>query len=330
HKLNKKANEAATIELADDSLMITEREISFIKSIKDAYYKKSNPIYGVFDDNRITFPYQSILDEYFQNTISFLEYSVLSMRHLLGTIDRVSPATGGYVVFAHYELNEDDDPNIDEAEPYTMVVMLNDKIIYNVNNSLTLDELFGLDIEKIDVANLVNYNRWVSNEETYLSFARGRKDVSNYFRTFIGCTDQRSSYDSSKLLKKAVLDYLGTLDIDDDRKEEIRNSIFTYCISQTNSNQDISLDHVSSIIDNDNPERFSQFAAGENYRVSSSIKGNKKALKDLKYYVYKSKKLRLEFDSALVNDQIFYNSEDNTITITDVPDELQEQLRRDF
>jgi len=39
---------------------------------------------------------------------------------------------------------------------------------------------FALDIEKLDVANFTNCCKWNSGEEVYLSFTRGKKEISNY------------------------------------------------------------------------------------------------------------------------------------------------------
>jgi nucleoid-associated protein YejK len=239
------------------------------------------------------------------------------MNHLLGVIRGVQQATGGYVVFAHYTFQNED---------FLMIVMLNNKKQYNINDDLSIDEIFSLDIEKLDVANSINITRWDAAEETYLSFARGRKDISNYFRRFIGCTDQTSAKQSSELLKGAFLDYVGELDLDNSEKEDLRNRVFNYCITQTRKKEDISLHHISSMIDEENPELFQEFASSEEYRVSPFVKGHSKTLKSLKFYVYRSKKLTIEFDSGLMNESIFYNEKRNELKIKNIPDELRNQL----
>ncbi|HQW16299.1 MAG TPA: nucleoid-associated protein [Niabella sp.] len=207
-----------------------------------------------------------------------------------------------------------------------MTVMLNNKKQYNINDNLSIDEIFSLDIDKLDVANSVNLTRWSNNAETYLSFARGRKDVSNYFRRFIGCTDQTSAKESSESFKRAFLDYIPTLGLGTQETEDLRNQVLNYCYAQTKKKEDISLHHISSMINAEEPELFQEFAAGEEYRVSSFIKGHNKTLKTLKFYVYRSKKLTIEFDSGLVNESVFYNQETNELRITNVPDDLRRQF----
>lgn len=317
HKLSKEAQGNATLELRQNVLPVREKETEFITNVKQAYYRKSNPNYGVFNSNTTTYPFQTMLRSYADDSSQFYQFTENAMNHLLGIISGVPQATGGYVVFAHYTLQNED---------FIITVMLNNKKQYNINNSLSIEEIFSLDIDKLDVANFVNLTRWNSAQETYLSFARGRKEVSNYFKTFIGCTDQTSAKQSSQQLKSAFLDYLDTLQIENEAKENLRNDVFDYCISQAKRKEDISLNHISSIIDNEQPELFQEYASGEQYRVSANIKGHIQTLKSLKYYTYKSKKLSISFDSGLINESIFYNEQTNELKITEVPDDLRRQL----
>ena len=317
HKLDKQAQGNARLELRENCLPIGERETEFITNLKQAYYRKSNPNYGVFNDNAGAYPFQTLLRTYADDNSQFYQFTENAMNHLLGIINAVPQATGGYVVFAHYTL---------QNEEFVITVMLNNKKQYNINDTLSIEEIFSLDIDKLDVANFVNLTRWNNAEETYLSFARGRKEVSNYFKNFIGCTDQTSAKQSSQQLKSAFLDYIDTLQIDNEAKENLRNDVFNYCIGQAKRKEDISLGHISSIIDNEQPELFQEFASGEQYRVSANVKGHVQTLKSLKFYTYKSKKLSISFDSGLVNESIFYNEQANELRITNIPDDLRRQL----
>lgn len=51
HKLNKQAQGNERLELRENCLPIGERETEFITNLKQAYYRKSNPNYGVFNTN---------------------------------------------------------------------------------------------------------------------------------------------------------------------------------------------------------------------------------------------------------------------------------------
>jgi nucleoid-associated protein len=316
HRLDKESQGKAGITLSNNLLPVGDRETEFVTNIKQVYYNKSNPNYGIFDADAVTFPFQTMLKNYIPEH-KFLSFSESAMKHLFGVIDAVPQATGGYVVFAHYTF---------QTEEFVMTVLLNNKKQYNINDTLSIEEILSLDIDKLDVANSVNLTRWNNNEATYLSFARGRKDISNYFKRFIGCTDQTSAKESSESLKRAFLDYLPKLGLNTQEEEDLRNRVLNYCYAQTKQKEDISLHHISSMISAEEPHLFQEFAASEDYRVSSLIKGHNKTLKTLKFYVYRSKKLTIEFDSGLVNESIFYNHQTNELRITNLHDDLRRQF----
>jgi len=317
HNLLKRQNGEAKLELREKPYPITNTEIEFITEAKEVYYHKSNPNFGIFEANAKVYPYQTLVNDYLKKKIDFLQFTKDAMEHFKSIINQEPKATGGSVIFAHYTVNK---------EEFIIVMMLNSKKQFNVNDDLGLYDVFILDIEKLDLANTLNISKWKNDEDTYLSFARGRKEISKYFRHFIGCTDQTSAKQSSKSLKGALLDYIGELDLDKNEKEDIRNRVFNYCVEKIKNREDISLSHISSMIDEANPDSFQKFAASEKYGVSAYVKGHRQTLKSLKFYVYRSKKLTVEFDSSLINEIVFYNENKNELRIINVPDELRKQL----
>jgi nucleoid-associated protein len=316
HQINKDRGGVATLIPRDSLLPISETEIQFVSNVTDVYYKKSNPIYGIFNANSISFPYQTMLQRYLNEEGDFLSFTIDAMEHFKNIINDVPQATGGYIVFAHFE----------NGQNFVMTIMLNNKRQYNINNSLIIEEIFSLNIEKLDVANFININRWEDNSETYLSFARGKKDVSNYFKKFIGCTDQISAKEQSQRLKRAFFAFIETLPLNNTEKEDKRNQVYNYCLEKIKRNEEISLSHVSSLLDNENPESFKEFASGEEYQVNSTIKGHKPSLKSLKFFVYRSKELTIEFDSALLDNRISYDRAQNELLIKNIPDDLRHQI----
>lgn len=317
HKIEKEAQGISNLILGHSLLTVRTRESEFIINVRQVYYNKSNPNYGIFNDNTVSYPFQSLLRAYLDSSVNFLRFTKNAMNHLKEIMNGVTQSTGGYVLFAHYTSNN---------ENFLLIVMLNNKRQYNINDSLSIDEIFSLDIDKLDVASTINISRWNNNEDTYLSFTPGRKGISQYFKRFVGCTEQTSAKQSSSSLKRALLDYFEILNEDDDVKENLKNQVYSYCMQQTNNKVDISLSHISSIISPGDPNLFKEFASDEDYRVNPWVKAHKQTLKSLKYYIYKSKELSIEFDSSLINDSIFYSEANNELRICNVPENLKNQL----
>ena len=171
HKIEKKQGGQAKLTKASRQLPITDVHRNFMKEVKNVYYNKSNPIYGSFNAAEESYPYQVYLSHYLCGTVSFYDFTVSAILHFEKLINDVTLATGGYILFCHFEA----------AENFIAVIVLNDKESYIINDNLDVNANARLDIEKLDVANFTNCCKWSNNEEVYLSFTKGNKQISNYF-----------------------------------------------------------------------------------------------------------------------------------------------------
>ncbi|MBN8877465.1 MAG: nucleoid-associated protein [Sphingobacteriales bacterium] len=317
HKLEKKQGGNAKLTKASKELIVTDVHRQFMSEVKNVYYKKSNPQYGVFDTVEDSYPFQKYLNEYLSLAVNFYIFTVNAITHFEKVINEISNATGGYVLFCHFETTEE----------FIATIMLNDKQSYIINDNLDINANFRLDIEKLDVANFTNCSKWNNNDDVYLSFTRGKKDVSNYFKKFIGCTDYTSAKEVSENLKRALSDYFLKNNFDKKQAEEIKATIYNYCEQKLKGKEDISLTAISAFVNNDNPEAFQEFASSEEYQISATFKGHN-TLRSLKYYSFKSKDLSIMFDGKLLDTKIFYNEAKNQLLIKEVPDDLKSQLSK--
>lgn len=319
HFIDKEQSGTAVIKPRASVLPLSQELSDFISDIKKTYDKKPGKKWGAFDGDTTEFPYQIMVKKYLEVDYDFHDFSVKAVTHLKGLMNAIHQSTGGYVVFAHFDEEEDE---------YLATLMLNNKRLYNIDDeSLLIKQIKGLDIDKIAVANFLNITKWNAEEESYLTFTRGKKGISDYFLRFIGCTDNRDSKAQSSALKLAVKDYLDTLEIDPEEIHNLRNSVSNYCDSQIKKGEDISLHHISSMVNQDSPEAFKEFASSDKYMVSDMIKGHSDILKGLRYYKYRAKNLKIEFDDKMLQDKIVeYVKGRNELIIREVPKALVDQL----
>ena len=317
HKLEKKQGGNAVLTKATKQLAITDVHQNFMKEVKQVYYNKSNPVYGSFDAAADSYPYQTYINNYLFNELPFYEFTLKAIRHFEAIMNEITLATGGYVLFCHFTLSED----------FVAVIVLNDKESYIINDNLDVNANARLDIEKLDVANFINCCKWKNQEDVYLSFTKGKKEISNYFKRFIGCTDYASAKESSEKLKRAINDFMFQNGYDKKSAEETKELVFAYCESQMKIKEDIRLSFVSNLISGEEPEKFIAFASAEKYQVSALFKGHT-TLKSLKYYSYNSKDFTIAFDSKLLGDTIIYDDSKNNLLIKNIPDYLKNQLTK--
>ena len=317
HKIEKAANQPPLVTLRPAVIEITERETDFVEDIREAYYRKSNPIYGIFDPNYAVYRFQTLLRRHLNEEIDFYDFTVEAMTILEGLMVPIPQATDDYVLFARLT---------SQGQEFVLVVILNDQKAYNINDELDVTEILSIAIDKLDVANTINITRWNANEMRYLSFVKGRKNISEYFLNFIGCTTRVDAKQSSESFKRAFTQYLEDQNLETAREERIRNDVYQYCHDQISNGDDISLNATSAIIDPENPTAFAEFAAAEEYGVSASFAGHDTTLKNLRFFTFTGDGLTLRFNRCEWRDQIEFNPDQNTLTIRHVPDRLRERL----
>ena len=328
HQINKSAGTTlCNLKIANKELKVSKKEVVFIANINKAYYKKSNPIYGVFGDDDPT--YKNELFKYHSNQIEFLDFTVKSVEHYKKIISRSAPATGGLVIFAHFS-------NSETNCEYVMVLTTNNKDGYAIDEeNLTITDIRNLDLSKIDVACQINLTKWINIEnktdkdnKTYLSFVKGNKEVSNYFMDFIDCKDKTNNIESTKRLIRAIDSFCSEKGYDRDGVIKKKNDIYDYCNDCLKNKKEISLAAISALLNNEQPEEFAEFASSEENGVSATISGDKAQLRRIKYLYYKDSNITVGFDNELLNKTVFYEPKKKQLTFKNLPPELIEQIEK--
>ncbi|NHM08043.1 hypothetical protein G4D82_12495 [Flavobacterium sp. CYK-4] len=328
HQLLKEAgNRIVKSKEAKKTITITDKEQTFLANLDQSYHKKSNPIYGIFADEKPEF--KNNLASYVEGELEFYDFSMSVMNHYKKVLEDTVPATGGYMILCEYT-------NKITAKDLLLVLMINNKDGYVVNeDNLTLENIKNLDLSKVDVACLINLTEWKNIEDhletdrqTYLSFVKGMKNISYYFMTFVDVDNKKTTTESTNSLITAFDEYSDSKRWDRDTKIKKRNQIFEYCHDCMTAKKEILLSRISSILDPDNPEEFQDFATEDGRKVSSVISGDKSKMKIFKYVSYSDDNLKIEFDSSLlINEIIHLNENTKRLTIKNLPQELIDKIK---
>jgi len=327
HKINKTAGEKkATPKLAQKEIMIGKPEIKFIAAVRESFTKKSVPTHGVFERDFLYNGFQRAINDYKDEKIDFLKFSTNAMESYKRVIETSAPATGGFMIFADFKIT-------DNNERYILVLAIDNKQGYNLSEAaLSIQEIQNLELNKMDLASIINITRWElsinpANEiRTYLTFIRGKKKISDYFQTFIGCADKTTATESSALLLNTINSYIEKNGIEQKTAKELKSRILDYCQDCNKQKKEILLSHISFIFDEKNPEDFSAYATDEEFGNSEVIKYDSKTLRTLKYIDYQSDDLTLRFNKKLLGTTIKINKDKTTVTISNLPDELKSQF----
>ncbi|MBP1631374.1 MAG: hypothetical protein H6Q15_2267 [Bacteroidetes bacterium] len=327
HQIIKEAGDRHTIlKEANELISITKKEKQFVGKVNKAYNQKSGPVYGIFGDEDHTF--KSLLETYCLDN-DFLSFSSNAIKHYKVVVSTSAPATGGFVIFAHFL-------NTDNNNDYILVLTINNKDGYVVSEvDLTIKDVKNLDLSKVDVACIINLTKWKNiklgadlESKTYLSFVKGNKDVSYYFMSFIDCADKTTSTESTKRLITAVQKFLHEKGYERTEIIKKRNDVSDYCNDCLNRKKEISLSSISALLNNEQPDEFKEFAAVEEYGVSEIISGDKAQLRRIKYVYYKDNDITVGFDNSLLGKDVIFDKSKKQLIFKHLPLELIKELEK--
>jgi nucleoid-associated protein len=194
---------------------------------------------------------------------------------------------------------------------------------------LDIAEKATLDIEKVDVANILNLNKWKLNDTTYLTFTKGRKQISEYFINFIGCTLLTDSRHYSKNLKAAFNDFLVSEKYTEEQKITYKMNAYSYLKEKAKSKTDINITEFANSLFPENPETLYNHLTKEEYQINPTFKCDMGTFKDYQYIFYNGKDLNFRFHRSLINDQrITYDKKNKTLTINKLDQSVINQIEQ--
>ncbi|MGQ3012515.1 MAG: nucleoid-associated protein [Flavobacteriales bacterium] len=202
HELEKEQGKiGASLTLFNSAIDKTdERVIKLITELNNRYKNRSET-YGIFDEKEPTVFHRSF-EQYYNNQIEdeFIKFASESSQDLKLRIDSISPARGGYLIFAHYEQNRNFVGIFLVRNITSLSLRKNTK-----SKKFDLDNVKHIDFENLAMACRISINSYEKNEIRYLSFVNRRGDaMSQYFTRWISATDTETNEEDTNLLYKLL------------------------------------------------------------------------------------------------------------------------------
>lgn len=317
--VKKQFDKTVTTKERPTEIKVGKTQITFLEKLLSVYYNKSNPSYGVFDSNITSFPYQSLLKKFIDEKNSFQSFTINSLNHFVTKIKDETNATGGFFLVAYFTRQGSD---------FLSIIMLNNTTNYDIDeNELDIIEKITLDVDKVDVANIINLKKWMANDNTYLSFTKGRKEISGYFINFIGCTQLTDSKHYSKNLKLAFNDFLNSENLTVDQKLTYKMNAYSHFSQKAKEKKDVDINVFANELFPVEPEKLKNFISNEKYQITANFRCDMSVFKDYQYIFYNSKDLNFRFHRSLIEtNQISYNKEEKSLTINKIDQSVINQI----
>ena len=294
-----------------------------LSDLNDSYNAKPGKGWGYFQEDRQNYPFKAWLEGYLAQQQDFSAFTEQAASHLQTLMSQSNLATGGHVLFAHYQQGMTD---------YLIIALLHQTRGISISDALDLVTGEHLDLSQLHLAARINLAEWQNNTQSkqYISFIKGRngRKVSDYFRDFIGCQEGVDAPTETQTLLRAFSDYMGTNELPEEAVREKTDALVDYASSQSRLGRPIDLEELSQVLDEDQPQAFYQHIRNLDYGLSPEIPADKRTLNQFKRISGLAEGLSISFEAHLLGSQVEYDDSKEVLIIRQLPQQLREQLKK--
>ena len=324
HQIDKKPDGTPAVLLTNFKAMDESQAAEdMLADVNESYNAKTGKAWGFFHAETGAHPLSGWLSAWRAGGKTFTEFSQVAVEHLTRLMEESNLTTGGHVLFAHYQQG---------MTEYLVIALLQQSDCVGVNERLEVVPVRRLDLDHIHLAARINLSEWKNNpaSKQYISYIKGKKGrkVSEYFRDFIGCQEGVDGPGETRTLLKAFTDFVESEDLPDESAREKTHALVSYATSQAKLGEPISLDELSSLIDDDRPKAFYDHIRAKDYGLSPEIPADKRTLNQFRRFTGRADGLSISFEAHLLGDKIEYDDTAGALMIKGLPTQLTNQLKR--
>lgn len=319
HRVDKERHGDPELDRRDDVLPLDDEALQFVETLHQHYVRDAKKTYGVFDSDQRGSTFEGYMRKHLNKGIDFVSFSHNAMSKFIDNISGVQMATGGYIVFAHYTSDSS----------YLSCLMLRNTASFAFTEKMNLRLTNRLDMEHLRHGSCIDLDRWSDKQDAHLSFISAKDEASNYFQRWIGCTTTTSNTEANQNLRRAVLDYVAKLEVEEDEKVRRKEMLFDFAKSCKKNKEPVRLDQAAQFLNPEDPGDFTSFAGSSEYTVDAEIAPNPRILKPIAYLSYNGPGYRLEIKQELIQSRIFeWRDQENQLVLHNVPERLADKLRK--
>lgn len=327
HRISKDRNTtgagSATTQKRTAHLPADERLIRMAEDILKIYGKATNG-YGTFDANETVYRFPVLLESYVTSGTDFIAFTSEATDLVAAKMGDEAFSTGGYALFLRYT---------NQGQDWMLVAMLKLKPGTGVNEqTLELSDTLSFDIDHLHEAARVDLSKWQAETQPYLSFIKRRQggaEVSRYFREALGCTEYTDSKHYTGQMRDAFEEYSIHNTWTQEQKRAARQKIYDYCDAKERAGESVNLTALSTLVDDQNPNAFSDYVRDNSYEVSETFKPHKATYTRFKRISRTFGSVKVSFDvQDLLNGGVDFDEDHACLVINNLPQELIEEIKK--
>jgi len=323
HDLLKQEGGGFAVDEREDLLLVTKTVQRLVDQLVSEYAKRAGKSHGRFEDDQDNYPVQRYVREYHvDKSKTFLELTRAMMKTLCTKAAKTA-ATGGHVFIAH---------TTRDASDYLLVAILTDELGAALTEGKDVKDSLYLDIKGFRLAGRIDMTSWNSGGERYLSFLKGRDQakVSDYFKAFLGCDNSVAAAAETATLIGGLEVFAEKQEMDEVAKERFLSSAHAICTKLAKDDEPLDIQTFANELWPVSPEALVEVLSDPELKLSEGFVPDRRVLRRLVKFSGKTPYWKIEFDRTALNEKQIIFNDDESLTITNVPEELKIRLRKEM
>ncbi len=310
---------AFTVTLADRQLAPSPTTQRVVDDLYDLYNRKASKSHGKFTEAE-GYPTEGQIRDYVAaDEPDFLALTSRLMDTLSRQATRRAASTGGHVFFAQFRR---------DARSYLLVAIVTDKLSATLTANLDMEDVQHLDLDGFRFAGRINLTGWAANEDRYISFLKGKGDVSDYFKEFLGCDSVVQDRKDTTDLVHALKEFTVSTRMADADAADFLARAKAICERSGRAREELEFAALANELVPQDPQTLVDHLADGDRRLNDRFVPNLPALKALVRFKAKTRQWSVEFDrEALNGGGVRFDPAANSLTLFDIPAELAAELR---
>lgn len=307
-----------------DGLPVNNTTQRIVDVLDDMYSKRSSKSHGRFSDDADNYPTSGYFEQYFVEgeTEDFPAFTARMMVTLRAKARAVPNAGAGHVFFAHFER---------DGRQFMLIAIVNEKLGALLTEEFEVEEVTHLDLDGFRFAGRVDMTSWQEGEERYIGFLRGRGDVAEYFKEFLGCVSTRSAKGSTEDLVEALRSYADAQGMDPAARDEFLVRANAVLDRTARNREEVDFQAFANEVEPMDPVHLTEYLGEPDRMLGDGFVPNRRVLGTLVKFKARTERWSVEIDRrAIRSGEVRFDPEENTLTITELPDELAAELRAEM
>jgi len=194
------------------------------------------------------------------------------MEHLQARANEEQLATGGYVLIAHVNNGVTD---------FLLTVIVTEVMGTAITEGMEIIDSVHLDMSHLRVAGRINLTSWKAEEERYISFLKGRGEIANYFKKFLGCNDLLIARRETQKLIEGLHQFATNQHLNPTARDSLLKQAHGYLNDLAQKGSPLSLDAFANNLWSNAPNELLAVLADESLELSDGFVPDKKTIQKL-------------------------------------------------